>query len=298
MIKKIKVKRNYKLEMSSYKEIIKNEIYIGQNKRRWNPALMGFVYKVVNKIHLIDIRSFLSVLKRGFYLISEIIRNRGKFVIAGNSKTNGRTILKLILKSKQPIIKTIYYAGGISRRKENIRQYLEVKKGVTNIHVRAKFIKQLLGLKRMRTKPAIMVILDANQGKYLINECKKLGISTMGGGSTNLNLPNLTYKLIGNFVGRKQRIVLLVLLYHAIYEGIRKETSVFASYKPEINILKQQITLKKEELARIRYFKKSRRGFEEQIRKEKRKKRREELRKYKIKPSIGGNEIRTNIITQ
>lgn len=295
MIKKIKAKRNYKLELSSYKEIIKNEIYIGQNKRRWNPALMGFVYKVVNKIHIIDIKSFLSVLKKGFYLISEIIRNRGKFVIAGNSKTNGNTILKLILKSKQPIIKTIYYAGGISRRKENIRQYLEVKKGVTNIHVRVKFIKQLLGLKRMRTKPAIMVILDAYQGKYLINECKKLGISTMGGGSTNLNLPNLTYKLIGNFVGRKQRIVLLILLYHAIYEGMRKETSVFASYKKDIKKLKQNIIKKKEELSRIQKFKKVKRKMEEKVKQEKREKRRKELRRYKVKPITIGKQHETII---
>jgi small subunit ribosomal protein S2 len=281
MIKKIKAKRNYKLITWNYKEVIKNEIYIGENKRRWNPALMGYVFKVVNKIHLIDIRSFLTVIKKGFELISEIIKNRGKFVLAGNSKTNGRKILKLILKSKQPYIKTIYYAGGITRKKENIRQYLEVKKGVTNITVRKKFIDQLLGLKRMRKKPAIMVILDAYQGKYLINECRKLGITTMGAGSTNLNLPNLTYKLIGNFIGRKQRILLLILIYHAIFEGIRKETSVFASYHNEIKTLKNQIIVKKNKINKVREFKKVIRKYirkaKIEIRKQARKKRAEEI---------------------
>jgi small subunit ribosomal protein S2 len=273
MIKKIKAKRSYKIIRFGYKDIIKNEIYIGQNKRRWNPALMGYVYKIVNKIHIIDIRSFLSVLKRGLNLISEIVRNRGKFVIAGNSKLNGKLILKLILKSKQPYIKTIYYAGAITRKKENIRQYLEVSRGLTNMVVRKKFIVQLLGLLlRMRKKPAIMVILDAYQGKYLINECKKLGICTMGCGSTNLNLPNLTYKLIGNFVGKKQRIVLLILIYHAIFEGIRKETKIFASYNTDIKKVKKQIVSKQKDITKLKEFYKNEIKITRQVKKEKKEK--------------------------
>jgi small subunit ribosomal protein S2 len=282
MIKKIKAKRSYKIIRFGYKEIIKNEIYIGQNKRRWNPALMGYVYKVVNKIHIIDIRSFLSVLKRGLNLISEIIRNRGKFVIAGNSKLNGKLILKLILKSKQPYIKTIYYAGAITRKKENIRQYLEVSKGLTNMVVRKKFIVQLLGLIRMRKKPAIMVILDAYQGKYLINECKKLGICTMGCGSTNLNLPNLTYKLIGNFVGKKQRIVLLILIYHAIFEGIRKETKIFASYSTDIKKIKKQIFNKQKDINKIKEFYKQELKITRYLKKQQKEKK-EALRNTEIK---------------
>ncbi|KAN0039446.1 hypothetical protein ACTFIV_003232, partial [Dictyostelium citrinum] len=102
-------------------------------------------------------------------------------------------------------------AGGVTRRKENIRQYLEIQKGLTNVKVKSKY-------------------LNAVQGQYLLNECQVLGIQTIGCGDTTLNLPKITYPLIGNFKSREKRSALLLLMYHAMFEGMRQETSIFVEY--------------------------------------------------------------------
>ncbi|KAN0015728.1 hypothetical protein ACTFIU_000011 [Dictyostelium citrinum] len=134
-----------------------------------------------------------------------------------------------------------------------MRQYLEVRKGLTNIQVRKKFIKQLVGLSGMRVKPAYMLILDSEQGRHLINECRILGIQTISCGGTSLNNPTISYPLIGNFQGKEKRGAVLLLMYHAMFEGMRQEASIFMGrYRKNIKkygrvdrALKQRRTKKK-----------------------------------------------------
>ncbi|KAN0015249.1 hypothetical protein ACTFIU_001575 [Dictyostelium citrinum] len=181
-------------------------------------------------IHLIRIPAFLTVISQALKLITEVMRLRGKVLIVANSLVNGRVIDTLLKKSRQPAIRTRYYAGGVTRRKENIRQYLEIQKGLTNVKVKSKYLSQLVGVKGLIRKPAYILILDAVQGQYLLNECQVLGIQTIGCGDTTLNLPKITYPLIGNFKSREKRSALLLLMYHAMFEGMRQETSIFVEY--------------------------------------------------------------------
>nr|YP_003579826.1 ribosomal protein S2 [Dictyostelium citrinum]ACD12711.1 ribosomal protein S2 [Dictyostelium citrinum] len=230
MIKKIKGRERVHLIGCNMQYIYKTEFHIGEYAWRWNPMLKSFIYKETNRIHLIRIPAFLTVISQALKLITEVMRLRGKVLIVANSLVNGRVIDTLLKKSRQPAIRTRYYAGGVTRRKENIRQYLEIQKGLTNVKVKSKYLSQLVGVKGLIRKPAYILILDAVQGQYLLNECQVLGIQTIGCGDTTLNLPKITYPLIGNFKSREKRSALLLLMYHAMFEGMRQETSIFVEY--------------------------------------------------------------------
>ncbi|KAK5574376.1 hypothetical protein RB653_003313 (mitochondrion) [Dictyostelium firmibasis] len=239
MIKKINVRKAVVIKQSNADYIYKTEMYIGELAWRWNPKLKSYIYTKTNKIHIINIPELIRVFVKAFGLLSEVIRYRGRFVVVANNSANGQTILNLVKKTRQPSVKNPYHAGGLTRKKENIRQYLELKKGLTNIQVRKKFIVQLLGLQGMSAKPPLMLILDAKQGEHLLNECKLRGISTIACGDTTLNLPKITYPVVGNFKGRVQRIAVLLLMYHAIFDGMRQELLQFANYSTQVKTLKK-----------------------------------------------------------
>ncbi|KAM9978000.1 hypothetical protein ACTFIY_004513, partial [Dictyostelium cf. discoideum] len=113
----------------------------------------------------------------------------------------------------------------------------EAEKGLTNMQLRSKFVNQLIGLQDLEKKPAYVVLLDAIQGKYLISESEALGIPTIGCGDTTINLPKLKYPLIGNFKSREKRGSVLLLMKHAMFEGMRQEATIFAESMNLIDLI-------------------------------------------------------------
>ncbi|KAN0036269.1 hypothetical protein ACTA71_002911 [Dictyostelium dimigraforme] len=231
MIKKIKGRQRIQLiACNNINYVYKTEFHLGESAWKWNPTLKSFIYKEISQIHIIRIPAFLLIIGKALNLIREVMRFRGKVVIVANNIANGKVIEKLIKTMRQPAILTKYYAGGITRKTENLRQYLEAEKGLTNMQLRSKFVNQLIGLQDLEKKPAYVVLLDAIQGKYLISESEALGIPTIGCGDTTINLPKLKYPLIGNFKSREKRGSVLLLMKHAMFEGMRQEATIFAEY--------------------------------------------------------------------
>lgn len=231
MIKKLKGRQRIQLiACNNINYVYKTEFHLGESAWKWNPTLKSFIYKEISQIHIIRIPAFLLIIGKVLNLIREVMRFRGKVVIVANNLANGKVIERLVKTMRQPALLTKYYAGGLTRKTENLRQYLEADKGLTNLKVRSKYIKQLIGLQDLERKPAYIVILDAIQGKYLINESAILGIPTIGCGDTTINFPKLNYPLIGNFKSREKRGSVLLLIKHAMFEGMRQEATIFAEY--------------------------------------------------------------------
>ncbi|NP_050107.1 ribosomal protein S2 (mitochondrion) [Dictyostelium discoideum] len=231
MIKKLKGRQRIQLiACNNINYVYKTEFHLGESAWKWNPTLKSFIYKEISQIHIIRIPAFLLIIGKVLNLIREVMRFRGKVVIVANNLANGKVIERLVKTMRQPALLTKYYAGGLTRKTENLRQYLEADKGLTNLKVRSKYIKQLIGLQDLERKPAYIVILDAIQGKFLINESAILGIPTIGCGDTTINFPKLNYPLIGNFKSREKRGSVLLLIKHAMFEGMRQEATIFAEY--------------------------------------------------------------------
>lgn len=233
MIKQINIIKNIRIESWTYKDLIKNELYIGYNKRRWNPVLIGSIYKVVNKIHIINLEYSSIIIKKSLNIISNIIRNRGQIIIGLNIRNNGKIIEKLVKKTRQPYIKTVYYAGGLTNYKSYLEKYIQVKVGKGNHKLKKKIQKQVEGLKISYMLPGAVLIMDVATGQHLINECYKLGIPSIGIVNTNASAKKLTYTILSNIQTEKNKVIMLLIMIHAIYEGIRQETQCFFTKRME-----------------------------------------------------------------
>jgi len=81
--------------------------------------------------------------------------------------------------------------------------------------------------------PGAVLIMDVATGQHLINECYKLGIPSIGIVNTNASAKKLTYTILSNIQTEKNKVIMLLIMIHAIYEGIRQETQCFFTKRME-----------------------------------------------------------------
>nr|YP_209599.1 ribosomal protein S2 [Heterostelium pallidum]AAU00614.1 ribosomal protein S2 [Heterostelium pallidum] len=224
---KIQKQKNIKIEKIQYIELIKSEFYIGCKKSRWNPLLVGFIYKIRKNIYILNLEYTVYQLRRGLNMIKTIIRNRGQVLMVVLKKKVSNLVKTLLKKSKQGYVDYKYYKGSLIHFKESKKLLYQKISGNIEVDLQDKTCMKMLGYKNLQKKPSAVIITQTNKSDWLIRECNRLRIPTICFIDTNTMSMLYTYSIVGNSNTNKHLNLILLFIYHAIFQGIRLDTKAF-----------------------------------------------------------------------
>lgn len=178
------------------KTMIQNGLHFGHSRQVWNPKMTPYIYMESNNIHIIDLIQTYSHLKQVLRFLANSAA-QGKTILFVGTKRQSSKLVAKIAKSCQSFFVTERWLGGLLTNWSTVQKSIEKlnnleiqernnsfnglpKKEIIKLKKeKNRLNKYLGGLKRMRSVPDILIIIDQKKEINAVLECKKLGLRSV-----------------------------------------------------------------------------------------------------------------------
>ncbi len=219
------------------KELLAAGIHFGHRASRWNPKMKPYIFGKRNMIHIIDIKETLKGLLRAKKFLTKIVADGGDVLFVGTKRQAKHAIENHAKRANMHYVSERWLGGTLTNFRtirsrlarleelERIEESGELanysKKMIATIQREKKKIKRNLeGIRRMETMPAVMVIVDPRYEHIALREAKKLDIPTISLIDTDAD-PDLTdIPIPGNDDSMRAIDIVLRELADAVIEGV------------------------------------------------------------------------------
>lgn len=227
----------------SLSELLEAGVHFGHQARRWNPKMFPYIYTERHGIHIIDLVQTAQLLNEASDLIKNFAADDKTFLFVGTKRQAASIIAKEALRSKSFYVNQ-RWLGGMLTNWNTIRSRVERLKnlekqeesGVINQLPKKeaaclrkeleKLKKHLDGIKNMKKIPDIVIIVDQKREATAIQECIKLGITTLCILDTNCNPDLVDIPIPAN----DDAIRSIKLIVSKIADSILEGKSLLANY--------------------------------------------------------------------
>ncbi len=214
-------------------------VHFGHKTSRWNAKMAPYIYGVhqENRIHIIDLRTTLPLLKTALKALHDIAFQGGRILFVGTKFQATDIIANDAIRCGQYYVNNRWLGGTltnfttISSSIKTLVQYEKAlsdedsvltKKELGNIEKkRQKLDRSLGGIRDMAGLPDILFVIDTNKEHIAVKEAQKLDIPIVAILDTNSNPDNITYPIPGNDDSRKSIELYCKLAADAILAGIK-----------------------------------------------------------------------------
>ncbi len=219
------------------KELLAAGIHFGHRASRWNPKMKPYIFGKRNMIHIIDIKETLKGLLKAKKFLTQKVAEGGDVLFVGTKRQAKHAIETHAKRANMHYVSERWLGGTLTNfrtirarlaRLEELERLEESgelanysKKMISMLQREKKKIKRNLeGIRRMESMPAVMVIIDPKHEHIAIREAKKLDIPTISLIDTDAD-PDLTdIPIPGNDDSIRAIDVILRELADAVIEGV------------------------------------------------------------------------------
>ena len=188
----------------SLSELLEAGVHFGHQARRWDPKMFPYIYTERHGIHIIDLVQTAQLLNEASDLIKNFAADDKTFLFVGTKRQAASIIAEEALRSKSFYVNQ-RWLGGMLTNWNTIRSRVERLKNLEKQEESGvidqlpkkeaaclrkeleKLKKHLDGIKNMKKIPDIVIIVDQKREATAIQECIKLGITTLCILDTNCN---------------------------------------------------------------------------------------------------------------
>lgn len=188
----------------SLSELLEAGVHFGHQARRWNPKMFPYIYTERHGIHIIDLVQTAQLLNEANDLIKNFAADNKTFLFVGTKRQAASIIAREALRSNSFYVNQ-RWLGGMLTNWNTIRSRVERLKNLEKQDESGvidqlpkkeaaclrkeleKLKKHLDGIKNMKKIPDIVIIVDQRREATAIQECMKLGITTLCILDTNCN---------------------------------------------------------------------------------------------------------------
>lgn len=213
-------------------------VHFGHKTSRWNAKMAPYIYGVhqENRIHIIDLRTTLPLLKAAMQALYDVASQGGRILFVGTKFQALDIIASEATRCGQYYVNYRWLGGmltnwgTVSSSIKTLIQYENIlndenstltKKELGNIDKkRQKLDKSLGGIREMGAVPDILFIIDTNKEHIAVREAKTLKIPLVAILDTNSNPDDITYPIPGNDDSRKSIELYCKLAADSILAGI------------------------------------------------------------------------------
>ena len=184
--------------------MLQKGVHFGHSRQAGNPKMTPYIYMESNNNHIIDLIQTFSYLKKALQFLANSTA-QGKTILFVGTKRQSSKLVSKIAKSCNSFFVTERWLGGLLtnwstvqrsinklnklelQEKNNSFQGLPKKEIIKIKKEKNRLNKYLGGLKRMKSLPDILIIIDQKREINAVLECKKLGIRSITILDTNGN---------------------------------------------------------------------------------------------------------------
>jgi small subunit ribosomal protein S2 len=218
------------------KELIDAGAHFGHQTQKWNPKMKHYIFDKKNGIHIINLDKTAVLLEQAALFVRNLVANGGKILFVGTKKQAQELIAKTA-KSVNMYYVSERWLGGMLTNNKTIRQSvnkleqfltmetdgtfekMSKRDQSTFLKEKMRLVKNLDGVKDMKTLPAAMFVVDTGYESNAIAEAKKLSIPLISILDTNCDPDPIDYPIPANDDSIRTIECILEALKAAVIEG-------------------------------------------------------------------------------
>ena len=188
----------------SLNELLEAGVHFGHQARRWNPKMFSYIYTERHGIHIIDLVQTAQLLNEAYEIIKNLAADGKTFLFIGTKRQAASIVAEQALRSNSFYVNQRWLGGMLTnwvtirsrverlksleqQEKSGIISQLPKKEAACLRKEMYKLKKHLDGIKNMKNIPDVVIIVDQKREATAIQECIKLGLTTLCILDTNCN---------------------------------------------------------------------------------------------------------------
>ena len=191
-------------------------VHFGHQTRRWNPKMKQYILMERNGIHIIDLFKSLSMIDAAYSFIKETVAHNGTVLFVGTKKQASEAIAAQAARVGMPYVSERWLGGmltnfqTVSKRVSRMKELEEMDfsdvhaSGLTKKELlllereKDKLVRQLGGIRNMKSLPDMIFVVDTVKEKIAVQEANRLKIPVVAPIDTNCDPDVVDYPIPGN----------------------------------------------------------------------------------------------------
>lgn len=215
-------------------QLLKSGVHLGHKTSYWNPKMFPYIHSELDGIHIIDLIQTYHLLKKTCRFVRKSAEDNQTFLFVG-TKPQARNIIKEeALRSGVFYVNQRWY-GGLLTNWRTVKRRLKTlinlekneilfntvsKKEASTLRKKLGKLKGSLGgIKKMKRRPDILIIVDQNYDMTAVREARKLKIPIISILDSNCDPDLADFPIPGNDDGINSIKYIIQALTDSIYVG-------------------------------------------------------------------------------
>lgn len=196
-------------------DLLKAGCHFGHQTKRWNPKMSEFIYSEKNGVHIINVNKTAQMLDEALKEVARVVKSGGNVLFVGTKKQAKHIVKEAASSCGMPYVSERWLGGMLTNQTtvlssikeiETIEALLKDSKDalVTKKELgmlskkRDRILKNLSGVRDMKTLPSMVFVIDIMNDELAVNEAKKLRLPVLAMVDTNCDPDVVDYVIPSN----------------------------------------------------------------------------------------------------
>lgn len=232
-------------------QLLNAGVHFGHKKSAWNPKMKPYIYTERNGVHIIDLISTLTQLKKALAAIKDA-SDKGNVLVVG-TKGQAASLVQAMAEESGAFYVNKRWPGGLFTNFKAIKKSVDkllsmeailasgakglVKKEQLLMKREVERLNKIYsGIKFMDRLPTLMVVIDSKLEKNAVKEAKTVGMPVVSLIDTNSDPLVVEYPIPANDDSIKSISLFIEIFGKAINEGAKAKTLVTLRKEEEIKL--------------------------------------------------------------
>ncbi len=240
------------------RELLESGSHFGHKTNRWNPKMKPYIFGARNGVYIIDLQKTLRMFKEALDFLKDVSAKGGDVLFVGTKPQAQEIVVEEAQKAGMPYV-TVRWLGGtltnFATIKNSVARLVELdgmkedgtfdllakKEAGRREKDRIRLDKFLGGIKKMKSIPKAMFVVDASHEHIAIREARKLGIPVVSMVDTNADPDGVDYLLPGNDDALRSIRLFVSRVADAVSEGVALRSDGKAEAAAAGDVIAQEI---------------------------------------------------------
>ena len=231
------------MSVVSMKQLLESGVHFGHQTKRWNPKMREYIYTQRNGIHIIDLQKSSFMLDNAYKYVKELSEDNKDILFVGTKKQAKDSIREEAARANMPFVDSRWLGGTLTNLKtirsrvsrldqlEKMKQDgtldLMTKKEASEIELEIeKLTKKIGGIRKMKTLPSAIFVIDPKKERNAVLEARKLNIPVVAVCDTNCDPDEVDCIIPGNDDAVRAVKLFCHTIANAIIEGHEGEIPI------------------------------------------------------------------------
>lgn len=167
--------------------------HFGHQKRRWNPRMKRFIFEEKGGLYIIDLAKTLNQIRLALPFIKKVVESNKSILFVGTKK-QAKSVVREVAETSGEFYVCERWLGGMLTNMSTIRQSIKTledsekklsagedsdltKKELSLLSKQQqKLDRNLSGIRYMKNRPGLLIVVDPSYERIAVAEATKLGI--------------------------------------------------------------------------------------------------------------------------